>query len=175
MKVSKILRVSTPIVGLLVVLGTVGFEVQQVYAVVCTCKCYAVSGLPASYNVNVNQSLCDRDYSFNFNVHFATNDDNCTGTREYWAVSYSSGAGCCNVELNSISPDSSSMVYNGSGRGRTIQYTVTGRLHNDHCNGRAGTTVFASDNTCVSSQYVNILCDGDCQGSCPNNCESCPQ
>jgi len=150
----------------LAVLGVSAFEIQQVYAA-CLCMCRAQSGAPASVNVDVT-GACDRDFSYTFKVHYATNDDSaCSSGFGGGAVVYSNGAGSVNMNTHSISPD----TFTVTGGGDTVTFTVEGDLLDQDENGTSKVNTGDNQYRCLEDTTVCII--RDCQ--CPTTCGSPPE
>ncbi len=141
------LRLIVPLVAFCCI---VGIEIQQVFA--CLCMCRGKSGAPTSVNVD-DTGACDRDFSYTYTMHYATDSDNCGTGIGGTAKVYSNGAGSVNMQLHTISPTSFTI----SGAGYTQQFTVTGELANEDADGTSKTTAYDDDFRCVENTTVTIV------------------
>lgn len=140
------------------------FEVQQVLAS-CACVCQGTSGVPSSVDVTDATGGCDSEFDYTYEVHFATNDDNCGGGVGGSASAYPSSSFSDNVvdsgpTKHSISPSSFTI----SGAGETETFTVTGQLDTSTQDGVSATQVIdTAGPTCDTGVLsVSIVHDPNC-------------
>jgi hypothetical protein len=141
------------VLTIVAVLWVLSLEFQQIFAA-CQCMCRAVSGLPSSVDVD-DTGNCDRDFSYTFKVHFATNDDNCGTGLSGYAVVYPNSGASDNMQLHTISPSSFTI----SGDGHTQSFTVNGQLVDEDVDGISAVSVYESSASCNVDPQVTIIHD----------------